>query len=152
MTHHSRFAVSVHILAYLAHRAGAWVSSSEIAASVGTNPVVVRRILTALVAAQLVKARKGAAGGFTLARAAGEITLLATYRAVEPAPNHGLSHFAPNRRCPIGAKIEEVLRTLFDRAQASMEAELGRATLAEVDAQLHAVCPNSRKAAGEHEA
>src|SRR2546430_11145306 len=109
MTHHSRFAVSVHILAYLAYRGGVAVSSAEMAGSVDTNPVVIRRLLSALVAAGLVNTRKGAAGGFSLARATQRISLLDIYRAIEPAPNHGLSHFAPNQRCPVGAKIEQVL-------------------------------------------
>jgi Rrf2 family protein len=149
VTHHSRFAVSVHILSYLAFRAGALVPSGEIAASVATHPVVIRRVLSALVQARLVRARKGATGGFVLARPAREISLLTIYQAVEPAPNHGMSHFAPNHRCPVGAKIEEVLHGIFSRAQAGMETELGRVTLAEVEGRLHAVCPGRKKPAGE---
>src|SRR3954462_14636284 len=105
MTGNSRFAVSVHILAYLAFRKGAAVPSAEIAASVGTNPVVIRRLLSALVKARLVTAQKGASGGFSLAQLPQKISLLDIYRAVEPKPNHGLNHFAPNRRCPVGARI-----------------------------------------------
>ena len=47
MTGNSRFAVSLHILTYLVYRAGAAVPSAEIAASVDTNPVVIRRLLSA---------------------------------------------------------------------------------------------------------
>ena len=145
MTHHSRFAASVHILAYLAFRAGALVASGEIAASVATNPVVIRRLLAALVKGHLVRARKGAAGGFALAQPSRHISLLAIYRAVEPAPTHGMRHFAPNHHCPVGAKIEEVLHGIFKRAQAGMEAELGSVSLAEVEARLHPVCPGRKK-------
>ena len=67
------------------------------------------------------------------------------YRAVEPAPNHGLNRFAPNHRCPVGAKIEQVLQGVFAKAQAGMEAELARVTLADVEGQLHAVCPTAGK-------
>jgi Rrf2 family protein len=145
VTHHSRFAASVHILAYLAFRTGGLVASGEIAASVATNPVVIRRLLAELVKAHLVRARKGSAGGFELAEPAGSISLLAVYRAVEPAPSHGMSHFAPNHRCPVGARIEEVLHGIFKRAQASMEVELGGVTLADVESRLHSVCPEQRK-------
>jgi Rrf2 family protein len=141
VTHNSRFAVSVHILAYLVYRAGAAVPSSEIAGSVDTNPVVIRRLLSALVKAGLVYAQKGVTGGFSLSRSATRISLLDIYRAAEPDPNHGLNRFAPNHRCPVGAKIEDVLATVFAKAQAGMEAELARVTLAEVESQLHAVCP-----------
>ena len=144
MTGNSRFAVSLHILAYLVYRTGTAVPSAEIAASVDTNPVVIRRLLSALVKARLVKAQKGASGGFQLASAPENITLLDVYRAVEPQPDHGLRHFAPNHKCPVGAKIETILAQIFFKAQASMEAELAHVTLAQVNTQLHAVC-NTRR-------
>ena len=136
--------MSVHILAYLAFRKGAAVPSAEIAASVDTNPVVIRRLLSALVKARLVTAQKGAAGGFALAGPPANISLLAIYRAVEPKPSHGLNHFAPNHRCPVGAKIESILAGIFCKAQAGMEAELARASVADVEHQLHAVCTAKR--------
>ena len=140
MTGNSRFAVSVHVLAYLAYKAGQQVTSAEIASSVDTNPVVIRRLLSALTKARLVDAHKGASGGFSLASAAANITLLDVYRAVEPQPAHGLDRFAPNHKCPVGARIETILRTAFFKAQAGMEAELARVTLADVHQQLAAVC------------
>ena len=144
MTGNSRFAVSLHILAYLVYKAGAAVPSVEIAARVDTNPVVIRRLLSALVKARLVNAQKGASGGFSLASAPENITLLDVYRAVEPQPDHGLRHFAPNHKCPVGAKIEAILGGIFFKAQASMEAELAHVTLAQVNTQLHAVCNSKR--------
>ena len=146
VTRNSRFAVSVHILAYLAFRgAAAAVPSAEIAASVDTNPVVIRRLLSALLKARLVRAQKGATGGFSLVASPAKISLLDIYRAVEPDPNHGLNHFSPNQRCPVGAKIEHVLQEIFAQAQAGMEAELSRVSLADVEGQLHAVCPAANK-------
>lgn len=140
MTGNSRFAVSVHILAYLAFRKDVAVPSAEIASSVDTNPVVIRRLLAGLVKAGIVVAHKGASGGFTLASPATNISLLNIYRAVEPHPTHGMSRFAPNHRCPVGARIEQILGNVFTKAQAAMEAELGRVTLADVEQQLHSVC------------
>ncbi|MSU65445.1 MAG: Rrf2 family transcriptional regulator [Opitutus sp.] len=144
MTSHSRFAVSVHILAYLAFRTGAAVPSAEIAASVNTNPVVIRRLLAVLLRGRLVTVQKGARGGFTLARPPEQITLLAPYRAVEPQPDHGLRRFNPNHKCPVGAKIQAILHGVFPRAQAAMETELARVTLADVARQLHATGPTKR--------
>ncbi|MEO7597856.1 MAG: Rrf2 family transcriptional regulator [Opitutus sp.] len=144
MTGNSRFAVSLHILAYLAYRAGMSVPSAEIAASVDTNPVVIRRLLSSLVKARLVKAQKGASGGFSLASTPDNISLLDVYRAVEPQPDHGLKHFSPNHKCPVGAKIESILHAIFFKAQAGMEAELAHVTVGQVHAQLHAVCPGKK--------
>ncbi len=144
MSGNSRFAVSVHMLAYLAYRQGAAVPSAEIASSVDTNPVVIRRLLSALVKARLVAARKGAAGGFSLSAPPEGISLLGIYRAVEPKPDHGLRHFSPNQKCPVGAKIETILGGVLAKAHASMEAELARVSLADVHRQLHAVCTGRR--------
>jgi Rrf2 family protein len=144
MTGNTRFAVSVHILAYLAFRGGAAVPSAEIAGSVDTIPVVIRRLLSSLVKARLVTAQKGATGGFTLASAPANISLLEIYRAVEPNPKHGMARFTPNHRCPVGARIEGILDDVFFKAQAGMEAELARVTLADVEQQLHSVCNAKR--------
>jgi len=144
MTGNSRFAVSLHILTYLVYRSGAAVPSAEIASSVDTNPVVIRRLLSALVKARLVKAQKGASGGFTMASAPENISLLDVYRAVEPQPDHGLRHFSPNHKCPVGAKIESILQGIFFKAQASMEGELADVSLADVQSQLHSVCTGKK--------
>ena len=65
----SKFVVALHILTVLAHRRGHGpVSSKMIADSVGTNPVVIRRLMTALEGAALVNATAGRHGGFELAR------------------------------------------------------------------------------------
>lgn len=143
MTHSSRLAVSVHTLAYLAFKAGQPVTSVEIASSVGTNPVVIRRLLSALKRARLVSAQKGASGGFALASAPANITLLDVYRAVEPKEEQGLKRFDPSKQCPVGSKILAVLEGAFFKAQAGMEAELQKITLAEVERHLRGVCPNA---------
>lgn len=142
MAGNSRFAVSVHILAYLAFRKDVSVPSAEIASSVDTNPVVIRRLLAALVKAGLVMAHKGALGGFKLARPATELSLLEIYRAAEPEPSHGMKRFTPNQRCPVGARIAQILQGVFAKAQVAMEHELAGVTLAQVEQQLHSVCPN----------
>lgn len=144
MTGNSRFAVSVHILAYLAYRQGAAVPSAEIASSVDTNPVVIRRLLSALVKGKIVHAQKGATGGFSLAQPPAKISLRDIYQAVEPNPTHGMAHFAPNEKCPVGAKIQSILEAAFVKAQASMEAELAHVTLAQIHEQLRPVCPGKK--------
>ena len=144
ITGNSRFAVSVHILAYLAFRQGVAVPSAETAGSVSTNPVVIRRLLSALVKARLVSAQKGANGGFALASTPTNISLLDVYRAVEPTPNHGLRTFTPNQKCPVGAKIESILHGVFFKAQAGMETALARFTLAAIDQELRPIGPGKK--------
>jgi DNA-binding IscR family transcriptional regulator len=101
---------------------------------------VIRRLLSALVKARLVTAQKGATGGFSLACAPEEISLLDIYRAVHAQPSPALRHFAPNQLCPVGARIETIIGDLFAKAQASMEAELARATLSGINHQVQHAC------------
>jgi Rrf2 family protein len=140
MVANSRLAVSVHVLAYLAFKQGQPVSSAEIAASVNTNPVIIRRLLISLQRAHLVGSHKGAQGGYFLASAAENITLREVYRAVEPAPDFGMASFDPNTRCPVGNKITAVLEKAFSKAQAQMEAELAMVNIADIHRQVSSVC------------
>lgn len=141
MPANSRFAVALHILALLSAREGEPVTSARIAGSVNTNPVVIRRLLSALRAARLVRAQKGSAGGFTLARPPARIPLLEIYRAVEPAPAFALPRVPPNPKCAIGAHIQAALAPIFASALAGMERELARATLGDIHARIRAACP-----------
>jgi hypothetical protein len=75
------------------------LTSDQVAASVNTNPVVIRRSLGDLRRAGLVDVRHGAGAGWSLARAPQEITLLDVYDAVEQEPLFGMHHTEPNLEC-----------------------------------------------------
>lgn len=94
--------MAVHALAVLAQSREGY-PSAYVASSVNTHAVFLRRILGDLVAAGLVEAHEGRAGGYRLARPAREITLADVYRAVEPEGPLTGSPAEPNVRCPVGA-------------------------------------------------
>ena len=132
----SRFAVAVHVLALLAGAGDEPVKSGSVAASVNTNPVVIRRILCALGRARLVKSQPGAAGGSRLARRPDRITLRDIYRAVEGGGIFLLHRRRPSRRCVVGANIEEVLGGVLRETNAAVESALARTTLADIGARI----------------
>lgn len=138
----SRFAVGVHVLVYLVHQGKRPASSAEIAMSVNTHPVVLRRLLAAFVRARLVQPRKGAAGGFVLTRDPATVSLLTIFQAVESTPILGGAANAPRRACPVGAGITRVIKQVCTEAQRALEAQLGRTTLATVH---EATCGGSGK-------
>ena len=96
MSDSQRFPVAAHALAYLAHK-GAHspaqaVPSAILAASIPTNPVVVRRV-TALLAKALTAADQAAG------QALSKITI-ADLLDQDPA---SLAAFAPHSSCPVAA-------------------------------------------------
>jgi Rrf2 family protein len=137
----SRFAVAVHVLALLAGAGDEPVKSSRVAASVNTNPVVIRRILCALGRARLVTSQPGSTGGSRLARPAAHITLGDIYRAVEGGDSFTLHRRRPSQRCVVGANIEEVLGGILRETNAAVEQALARTTLADIVARMQPCAP-----------
>lgn len=132
----SRFSVGVHILCVVGTSPSP-CTSEYIAASVNTNPVIIRRIMGSLKKAGLVHVKAGT-GGASLRKELDDITLLDVYRAVEVVENGGLFHFHehPNPECPVGANIEAALRTNMIAAQTALENELANVTLAQLVASF----------------
>jgi Rrf2 family protein len=71
----TRFSTAVHVLVELAKNPKEQFNSSQLAAKLGTHPVVVRRLVALLKQAELVTSTKGAKGGVRLAIKADEIPL-----------------------------------------------------------------------------
>lgn len=132
MTTSSRFAVSLHILTILESEGGGPVTSEYIAASVNTNPGVVRRLLSMLHRAGLVSSQLGAGGGGLLAKPASQIRLIDVYRAVEPGCLFAMHRSPPNPDCPVGAHIQAALKTAMGRAEAAFEEELADTRLSDI--------------------
>jgi Rrf2 family protein len=128
----SKYAIAIHILVLLAYCGQEPLSSEYIAGSVNTNPVVIRRLLAYLRAANLVASQSGPGGGWQLVRSPQAITLRDIYRAVEGSTLFALHHNAPNPQCPVGSTIQTALTGCFETAQIAMEKDLERTTLVDL--------------------
>lgn len=124
--------MAVHVLAVLAYNEGDRVTSTCLAGSVNTNPVIIRRLLLALQRAKLVDTSKGAGAGSRLSRSPGRINLKDIYRSVEEAEPFATPPRKPNLACPVGHCIRETLEKVFESAQEALEQDLEKTTLAEV--------------------
>lgn len=127
----SRFAVAIHTLLVLAIKADKPVCSEYIAGSVGTNPVLIRRLMGDLRAAGLVDSRAGATGGFVLARPVDRIALDEVYRAVESEPLFA-RHTNANPKCPVARAAELLLDRILGQAEGAMLQSLTRTTLGDL--------------------
>ena len=135
MAANSRMTIAVHALAWmaLAQRQGHEVlTSDQVAASVNTNPVIIRRSLGDLGRAGLVRVRHGAGAGWCLARAPEEITLLEVYDAVGQGPPFGMHHTEPSLECPVGKGIRPALGQVYGEIGQALRRELALVSVADV--------------------
>ncbi len=135
MAANCQFAFAVHVLTLLAYKEGEVMTSSMLACSVNTNPVVIRRLLATLARAGLVTTGKGGASGSRLQRPPSEITLDEVFRVTAPAAI-SLHPQGPDERCHIGQNIEAVLTEILGSARSAFEEALAGYTLADVLRQI----------------
>ena len=129
----SRFIVAVHALSVLARYAGKGpVCSALVAESVHTNPVVIRRLMTELEKAKLVRSVAGRSGGFELDRGAGNITLADVYHAVEDENVFRMHKSDPNSTCPVAAQLGKILNAPLRAAECALHSSLAKTTLSDV--------------------
>ncbi len=134
----SRYAVAIHILVVIAHfekQLGHPIRSDDIATSVSTNPVVIRRILKKLKDADLVVSQPGVNGGSGLARPAEDISLCDVYQAM----NDDIDMFPVHtgeKTCRIGVNIHGVLGEIFGSTQDVIKGHLSQTSIADVLADI----------------
>lgn len=134
MTKSRNFATAVHIMTALAH--AETLNSKTLAASVQTNPGLVRRVLAKLVRSGLVEAQRGKNGGSRLTRPPSQITLRDIYEAVEEGPVLRVSGKAPHPKCLVSCNIQSVLADIFDDAEEALKKRLGARKLSSVLAEV----------------
>jgi DNA-binding IscR family transcriptional regulator len=129
----SRFSVGIHILTLIGLDKDGTQSSENIAGSVNTNPVVIRKIMGMLKNAGLIKVRPGIAGA-QLTKDLSAITLLEVYKAVNVVQEKELFsvHENPNPNCFVGRNIQSTIVPIFSTAQRALEKELENVTLEDI--------------------
>ena len=130
----SRFTIAIHALAFIdLFQDEQRVTSNVLSASIQTNPVIIRTVLSKLKEAGIIDARQGS-GGSHLAKPVSEITFYDIYKAVDTVDETGLFHFHenPNPLCLVGLNIHAALDDKIQKVQDAMEDELKRITMADV--------------------
>jgi Rrf2 family protein len=93
---------------------GSGMPVPEMARSLGASEAHLSKVMQRLARARLVSSRRGPGGGFTLARAAGEITLLAVYEAID-GPLGDTTCLLGRRACVLsGCALGDLLRTVTE--------------------------------------
>jgi Rrf2 family protein len=112
------------------------LKSEQVAESVNTNPVVIRRILKELAEAGLVVSQTGSLGGSRLAHDPADTTLLDVYQALEYGGVFSLHRAPPSRDCPVGVNIETVLGDVLLEVDTAVEKVLQNITINDVVRRL----------------
>ncbi len=129
----SRFIVAVHAMSVLARFAGKGpVCSAVVAQSVHTNPVVIRRLMTELERATLVRSVAGRSGGFELSRDAASISLADVYFAVEDESVFRMHKIDPLSVCPVAAQLGKILSAPLRAAECALHSSLAKTTIRDV--------------------
>jgi Rrf2 family protein len=136
MSTNSRFAVAVHVLSLMAWSGEEPLKSEQVAESVNTNPVVIRRMLLDLAQAGLVVSQTGSMGGSRLATDPAKTTLLDVYQALECGGVFSLHRQPPSRDCPVGVNIETVLGEVLQEVDTAVELVLKNITIDDVVQRL----------------
>ena len=136
MSTNSRFADAVHVLSLMAWSGEEPLKSEQVAESVNTHPVVIRRMLLELAEAGLVVSQTGSLGGSRLANDPAKTTLLDIYRALECGGVFSLHRQPPSRDCPVGVNIETVLGEVLQEVDSAVEQVLGKITINELPPEV----------------
>ncbi|WP_415062893.1 RrF2 family transcriptional regulator [Bdellovibrio sp.] len=114
-----RFSVSVHVMTALAFHKGELMTSEQLAASIRTNPTVIRRLLSKLVDAGLLESFKGKAGGVRLAKSAKEISLRDIYLAVCDKKLIATPCKEPVKQCVVSCNMGKLLDEVVEGIEAN---------------------------------
>lgn len=114
------------------------LTSEMMAVSTGCNPVTIRNIISALKKAGIVSVKFGT-GGTTLNCPPEEIDLYKVYLAIEPNALKKLIgiHAMPSPLCPVGRKINSILKKPYSKICDDLTSSLKSITLEEIITQYH---------------
>ena len=128
----TRFSDSIHILAFIdIYQGKIPLTSDNIASSVETSPVVVRRLMSQLRKAGLIQTVHGAAEP-KLAKEPADISLYDVFLAVEHDQHLFTVDDKTNPQCIVGGNIQDTLRLYYEQVELATKAKLAKVSLADI--------------------
>ena len=131
----STFTNAIHICVYLDQTDKELVNSTELGESIGTNPVVVRRIVGKLKELGIIKVKQGIGGGYFLGRPAGNITLWDVYLAMKR--ENPFKCRIGNIEDTVSAGMPEALEDTFAKAEYALKKPLAATTVKQISGKIY---------------
>lgn len=134
----TKFTIAIHILAAAEYFGkDQKVTSDLLSASIGSNPVIIRNIMSDLKNAGLIQTKRGP-GGIKITKPLEQITFYDVYEAVEKNKDELFNfHDNPNPACPVGRNIHAALDTKLAEAQRDFEEDLKKYNIGDVVKDLY---------------
>lgn len=128
MPRDNRMSRMLHVLIHLGQRTKP-ATSEEIAGMLGTNPVVVRRMLAGLRDKGYVGSEKGHGGGWKLVCGLDDITLLDVYQAIGSPPLFGIGQKLDRPDCLVEQAVDARMEQSLGEAEALLMSRFGAITV-----------------------
>ena len=126
----------LHVLLHMAEH-GTPLTSEMLAKPMGTNPVVIRRIMAGLRDQGYVQSEKGHGGGWTLACDLSKVTLRDIYTALGSPSVLAMGNRTETAGCIVEQAVNATLGPALHDAEALLLARFGEVTLAMLSADVH---------------
>ncbi len=129
MKRDSKLSGVLHVLLHMLGMKGP-VTSEQLADMMGTNPVVIRRIMAGLREEGFVTSAKGHGGGWMIACDPAAVTLADIYQAVGEPTLIAMGHRTEMPGCPVEQAVNHALDAAFRDVEAVFQTHLKAVTLA----------------------
>lgn len=141
----TKCSIAVHCLIFIHEAKGiVKVTSNLLAESTGSNPVIIRNILSALKKAGLIAVPRGT-GGAELCADPSQITLYQIYSALEPDGATSIIGIHPceGRPCPVAQNIRKVLEPPYHKIEDAVKKAMEEVTLQSMIDDFHGTIQQS---------
>jgi DNA-binding IscR family transcriptional regulator len=131
MRRDSKLSSILHVLLHMAHGDRPF-TSEELAGFLGTNPVLVRRVLAGLRERGYVGSDKGHGGGWSITCDLHKVTLRDIYEAVGSPTVFAMGNRVEQPQCLVERAVNDALASAFDDAEALLIERFKDVTLADL--------------------
>ena len=131
MKRDSKLSSVLHVLLHLAHSDHP-MTSEQMAAMLGTNPVLVRRVLAGLRERGYISSERGHGGGWSITCDLSTVTLRDVYNAVGAPTVFAMGNRNEHSACLVEQVVNASLADAFAQAEALLVERLGQVTLADL--------------------
>lgn len=130
------FAIAVHALVYLNHKA-VTLSSEELAENVCTNPARIRKVMSKLKKSGIVSTKEGIKGGYLFQLNPSKVTLKDINEAIEMRIVSSSWHSGDSdMECLVASGMAEIMDGIYTHLDEICKKELEKITLADIDSKI----------------